>query len=340
MATAHSLRSSAAENAPEANAGARIVAVGGGSGLSVALSGLKRQVGGRIGDLAAVVTVADDGGSSGRLRREFGVPAPGDIRSCLVALADDEDLLARLFQYRFELGEGLSGHSFGNLFLTALAGVTGDFYQAVATAERILSVRGRILPASLGGNLQLRGRGVSGRHYQGESAIGLSGERLAELVLEPSHPDPFPPAVQALTEADLIVLGPGSLYTSIVPNLLIPGIRAAIAASSAPTVLVANLMTQPGETDDMSLLDHLEAIWKHAGEELIDTVLLNRTPLERSVVEHYREAGATPVVSDADAIAAHGVTVVEADLLASGELVRHDPERLATALLDLLAERS
>jgi uncharacterized cofD-like protein len=338
VATPPSPRWSAAEATAEVSGDLRVVTVGGGSGLSVALSGLKRHVGREIADLAAVVTVADDGGSSGRLRRDFGVPAPGDIRSCLVALADDEDLLARLFQYRFQLGEGLSGHSFGNLFLTAVAGVTGDFYQAVETAEKVLAVRGRILPASLGGDLQLRGRGVSGKQYQGESAVGLSGERLTELVLDPPHAHAFPPAVEALERANLIVLGPGSLHTSIIPNLLIPGIRAAIRRCPAPTVLVANLMTQPGETDDLSLLDHLQAIWQHAGEGLVDVVLINRSPLDPAAVAHYREAGATPVAIDVAAIEAHGVRVVAADLVAPGALVRHDPNHLAEALLGLALE--
>lgn len=330
----HSPRSFAAE----ADSGVRVVAVGGGSGLAVALSGLKREVGDRIVDLAAVVTVADDGGSSGRLRRDFGVPAPGDIRSCLVALADDEDLLARLFHYRFASGD-LAGHSFGNLFLTALTGLTGDFAAAVATAERVLSVRGRILPASLGGDLRLRGRGVSGRHYEGESEVGLSGERLVEIALEPAHARAFPPAVEALERADVVVLGPGSLYTSIVPNLLIREIRATLAARTKPTVLVANLMTQPGETDDMTLLDHIEAIRRHAGEGLVDTVLVNDTPLSAEALALYRGAGADPVAVDEARLAQAGVRVVHAQLLAPGELVRHDPQRLADALLGIAGVR-
>ncbi|MEM8934607.1 MAG: gluconeogenesis factor YvcK family protein, partial [Acidobacteriota bacterium] len=215
-----------------------VVAIGGGSGLAVLLRGLKHFVEARE-RLTAVVTVADDGGSSGRLRRELGVLPPGDIRNCIVALADDEDLLARLFQYRFPNGRGLSGHSFGNLLLTALTGVTGDFYQAILTAEQILSVRGRILPATLQ-DVRLRGAGQSGRVYEGESAVGRSGERLASLRLEPAAAPAFAPAIGAIEAADLIVLGPGSLYTSILPNLLIPGIRRAVRRSSARVVLVQN----------------------------------------------------------------------------------------------------
>ena len=180
-----------------------------------------------------MVTVTDDGGSSGRLRREFGVLPPGDIRNCIAALADDEDLLTRLFQYRFPNGGGLLGHSFGNLFLTALTGITGDFHQAILTAESVLSVRGKIFPATLT-DVRLRGRGVSGRVYEGESEVGLSGEELTAVELDPAAPPAFPQAVSALENADLILLGPGSLYTSILPNLLIPGIRQAVAKAKAP----------------------------------------------------------------------------------------------------------
>jgi uncharacterized cofD-like protein len=307
-----------------------VVAVGGGTGLGVILRGLKTRV--ASGSLAAVVTVTDDGGSSGRLRRDFGVLPPGDIRNCIVALADDEDLLARLFQYRFAGGEGLSGHSFGNLFLTALTGITGDFYQAISTAETILSVRGRILPATLT-DVRLRGLGRSGNVYEGESAIGASGEHLAALHLEPEAPPAFPAAVEALEGADLIVLGPGSLYTSILPNLLIPGIRAAIRRSRARVVLPLNLMTQPGETDGMGGLAHLHALDRLAGGDLVDTVVVNSAAPPPELVEHYAETGSHPVTVDRGALKARGVEVVTADLLAPGELIRHDPLKLADAVL-------
>jgi uncharacterized cofD-like protein len=293
--------------------------------------------------LTAVVTVADDGGSSGRLRRELGVLPPGDIRSCLVALADDEDLLARLFSYRFRgpadgtgNGEGVSGHSFGNLFLTALSDITGDFYQAILTAESILSVRGRILPATLT-DVRLRGVGRSGRVYLGESAVGRSGERLAHLDLEPAQASAFPPAVEALERADLVLLGPGSLYTSVIPNLLIPGIRDALRRGPAPVVLVLNLMTQPGETDHMSALDHLAAIEEHAGRGLVDAVLVSSAPLPAAALRLYAEAGSEKVEVDRAAIEARGVEVIEKDLLAGGELIRHDPVRLGRAVLEIAA---
>ena len=315
----------------------RLVAVGGGSGLAVLLRGLKHYVGGRLEDLKAVVTMADDGGSSGRLRRELGVLPPGDVRNCIVALADDEDQLARLFQYRFANGEGLSGHSFGNLFLTALTGITGDFYQAILTAESILSVRGKIYPGTLN-DVRLRGRGVSGRLYDGESAVGLSGEPLESVSLDPATVAAFPPAAEAIRRADAVLLGPGSLYTSILPNLLIPGIRRAIVESTVPVILVANLMTQPGETDGMDAVAHLDAIERHAGAGIVDRILVNTAPLPAGVVSNYGDAGASPVGYDEAALRHRGVDVVGADLLAPGELLRHDPARLAAAILDLVSE--
>ncbi len=312
-----------------------LVAIGGGSGLAVLLRGLKHLMGGPD-RLTAVVTVADDGGSSGRLRREFGVLPPGDIRNCIVALADDEDLLTRLFQYRFANGAGLSGHSFGNLFLTALTGITGDFYQAILTAESILSVRGRILPATLT-DIRLRGTGLSGRIYEGESAVGQSGERLTHLELLPAAVAAFPASIEALDRADLILLGPGSLYTSVLPNLLIPGIRAAARRSRAKVVLISNLMTQPGETDHMNAIEHLDAIEQHVGERLIDYVLISSTEPPAAVLEHYGATGSELVHGDREAFERRGVELVEKNLLAEGMLIRHDPAKLSRAILELIA---
>jgi uncharacterized cofD-like protein len=312
------------------------VAIGGGTGLSVLLRGLKAHVGTeRLRQLTGVVTVTDDGGSSGRLRRELGVLPPGDIRNCIAALADDEDLLTRLFQYRFPNGGGLLGHSFGNLFLTALTGITGDFHQAILTAESLLSVRGKIFPATLT-DVRLRGRGVSGRIYEGESAIGLSGEELAAVELDPATPPAFPPAAAALEAADLVLLGPGSLYTSILPNLLIPGIRQALVKTRARVVLLLNLMTQPGETDGMMGIDHLRALARQAGEGIIDAVLVNSTGIPPALISHYAETGSEPVDVDHAVLEAMGVEVHEADLLAAdGDLIRHDSEKLARAVLEL-----
>jgi uncharacterized cofD-like protein len=321
---------------PARAAGQALVAIGGGTGLSALLRGLKHHVGTpRMCQLTGVVTVTDDGGSSGRLRRELGVLPPGDIRNCIAALADDEDLLTRLFQYRFPNGGGLLGHSFGNLFLTALTGITGDFHQAILTAESLLSVRGKIFPATLT-DVRLRARGVSGTIYEGESAIGLAGEELAAVELDPGAPPAFPQAVAALDRADLILLGPGSLYTSILPNLLIPGIRQALAKSRARVVLLLNLMTQPGETDRMMGIDHLRALVRHAGEGIIDAVLVNATAIRASLIDHYAETGSEPVAVDRAALEAMGVEVHEADLLAAdGDLIRHDSGKLAAAVLEM-----
>jgi len=322
------------------------VAIGGGTGLSALLRGLKAYVGSpRLGRLTGVVTVTDDGGSSGRLRQEFGVLPPGDIRNCIVALAEEEDLLARLFQYRFPNGGGLVGHSFGNLFLTALTGITGDFYQAILTAESILSVRGKIYPATLT-DVRLRGHGVSGRVYEGETAVGVSGEELARLELDPPAPPAFPAAAAALERADAILLGPGSLYTSILPNLLIPGIRQAIAKSKAPVILLLNLMTQPGETDGMMGPAHLAAVQRYIGdrgnkgEGRVDFVLASSTPIPPGLLTHYAETGSAPVAVERETLERMGARVVEADLLAPGDLVRHDSDRLAAAVLGLLERQA
>jgi uncharacterized cofD-like protein len=327
---------SSASPEPARAAGKALVAIGGGTGLSALLRGLKHHVGtDRLRQLTGVVTVTDDGGSSGRLRKEFGVLPPGDIRNCIAALADDEDLLTRLFQYRFPNGGGLLGHSFGNLFLTALTGITGDFHQAILTAESVLSVRGKIFPATLT-DVRLRARGVSGRVYEGESAVGLSCEELAAVEIDPAAPPAFPAAVAALESADLILLGPGSLYTSILPNLLIPGIRQAVAKAKAPVVLLLNLMTQPGETDNMMGADHLRALVRHAGKGLIDAVLVNSTPIPEPLIRHYEETRSEPVTVDRAALEEMGAEIVESDLLAAdGDLIRHDPAKLAEAVLGM-----
>jgi uncharacterized cofD-like protein len=321
-----------------------VVAIGGGTGLAVLLRGLKHHnASGRVGRLSAVVTMSDDGGSSGRLRRDYGVLPPGDIRNCIVALADDEDLLARLFQYRFPDGDGasagLGGHSFGNLFLTALTGITGDFYQAVLTAESILSVRGKIYPSTLH-DVRLRAVGASGRIYEGESAVGHAGEPLERLSLEPAAPPAFVGAVRAVREADLILLGPGSLYTSILPNLLIPALRAAYEASRAPKILLMNLMTQPGETDHLTGIDHLGALERHLGPGVVDAVLVNSAPLPEVAVRLYAATGSDPVPVDAEEFGRHRTRVEAVDLLAAGDLIRHDADKLAAAALELGAELS
>jgi uncharacterized cofD-like protein len=314
----------------------KITALGGGTGLAALLSGLKRHVGGAVSELTAIVAVTDDGGSSGRLRRDLGVLPPGDIRNCLAALADDSDLLTRLFQFRFESGEGLSGHSFGNLFLAALTELTGQLPQAILTAEEILNVRGKILPATLA-SVHLRGFGVSGKVFEGESLIGRSHERLTRIELVPGAPPAYAPALEAIAAADTILLGPGSLYTSILPNLLIPGVSAALRAAEAPVILILNLMTQPGETDGFAGVEHLEVLEEHLGAGLVDAVLAPAGELAAERVAPYRASGAEPVAIDRAALAARDVRLIEADLVAEHGLVRHDPERLAAVVIERLA---
>src|ERR1700690_3265878 len=235
-------------------------------------SSKKAQVGRPISDLAAIVTVTDDGGSSGRLRREYRVLPPGDIRNCMVALSQDEALLGRLFQYRFHTGRGLRGHSFGNLFLTALSHVTGDFAEAVRVSGEVLAIRGRIFPTTLA-NVSLEAAMTDGKIVLGETRIAKSGKKIRKLSLRPRRVRPLPEVLEAIRRADLILIGPGSLYTSILPNLLVSGVAEAIEKSSATRVYVANLMTQPGETEGISLADHVRVIYGHTRRKLIDWVV-------------------------------------------------------------------
>jgi uncharacterized cofD-like protein len=303
--------------------------LGGGSGLAALLSGLKHHT----ANLTAVVTVADDGGSSGRLRRELGMLPPGDIRNCLVGLADDESLMSRLFQYRFTDG-GLEGHSFGNLFVAALTGVTGDFERAVQESTRILKVGGRVLPATLE-NVVLHAELQGGERVAGESTITASDHLPRRVWLEPDKPRAVPQALVAVAEADLLVLGPGSVYTSIVPNLLVPEMREALRRMRGRVVYICNVMTQPGETDGFSAADHLSALYRHGAAGLVDDVVVNDTPASPGIVAAYRAQGAQPVVTDLAALAALGVRVVHADIAAEGDVFRHDPERLAAVLVRL-----
>jgi uncharacterized cofD-like protein len=310
--------------------GPRIVAIGGGSGQSVLLSGLKEH----SSNLTAVVTVADDGGSSGLLRRGLGVLPPGDIRSCLVSLADDESLMSRLFQYRFPQEGGLQGHSFGNLFVAALAAVTGDFERAVQESTSVLNVRGRVLPATLE-SVTLRAELQGGQRVDGESSITSSARLPLRVWLDPARPRALPAALDAIATADLVVLGPGSVYTSIVPNLLIPEVRDALAHTKARVVYVCNVMTQPGETDGYSAADHVSALSRHGAAGLIDDVLVNDTPISAELAAVYHAGGAAPVKVDDRALEVQGVRVVHAGLAHEGDFFRHDSARLAAAVLGL-----
>jgi uncharacterized cofD-like protein len=330
-------------NPKKSSRGFRIVALGGGTGLSALLRGLKQHVvrGGDknpnaerpIADLAAIVTVTDDGGSSGRLRRENRILPPGDIRNCMVALSKDEALLGRLFQYRFHAGRGLIGHNFGNLFLAALTHITGDFTEAIRESSKVLAIRGRIFPSTLS-NVHLVATLTNGRRVRGETRIAASRVPIKKLELSPKKVRPLPLAIEAIRKADLILLGPGSLYTSVLPNLLIPEVASAIASSKAPRVYIANLMTQPGETAGYALADHLRAIQFHASRKLVDYVVANRQPVSPKVVRRYRAQGAEPVVIDLPELQKLGCRVMLDNLLDERDVIRHNHKRLAKLLLD------
>jgi uncharacterized cofD-like protein len=311
--------------------GPRIVAVGGGTGLSTLLRGLKEF----SANTTAIVTVADDGGSSGRLRREIGVLPPGDIRNCLAALADEEKLITELFQYRFRAGDGLTGHSFGNLFLTALSDITGDLEQAIAASSQVLAVRGRVLPATLS-DVKLWAELSDGRRIEGESNITEANGNIVRIGCIPSTPPALPRALQAIREADYIIIGPGSLYTSLIPNLLVPEIAEAIAARDIPRIYICNIMTQPGETQGYTVADHIRAIDAVCGKPLFSAVLVQKkVPSARALIR-YAQEDSYPVILDREAVARLGRRIVLANVIDEDEetgLVRHNPQKLARVLL-------
>jgi len=311
--------------------GPRVVAVGGGNGLAALLRGLKAHT----SNLTAVVTMADDGGSSGLLRRDMGLPPPGDLRNCLVALADDESMMSRLFRYRFPVDGGLQGHSFGNLFMAALSEVTGDFERAVHESTRVLKVRGRVLPSTLD-DVVLHAQLEGGGHVSGESTITASARLPRRVWLTPEAPRGVPQAIAAIAAADLVVLGPGSLYTSVIPNVLVPEVRAALAATRARVVYVCNVMTEPGETDDYTAADHLAALHRHGLEGVVDAVLVNEAPVSEDLVAAYGRSGARPVPADVARLEGLGVKVEHAAVAVESDVVRHDPGRLSRALLRLV----
>jgi uncharacterized cofD-like protein len=324
----------------------RIVALGGGTGLSAVLRGLKEYVAGPkkqgagrpISDLTAVVTVTDDGGSSGRLRREYRVLPPGDIRNCMVALSQDEHLLSQLFQYRFPAGRGLAGHSFGNLFLTALTNVTGDFSRAVRVSAQVLAIRGRIFP-STEQNVTLQAVLEGGAVVAGETAISRSRKRIARVRLVPRRVRPVPQTLEALRQADLILIGPGSLYTSIIPNLLVDGVVETITRSHATCVYIANLMTQPGETGGYSVADHVRAIYDHTRPGLFDFAVINHKPISPRLLRRYRQEGAEPVDPALEELDRLGLPYITGNLLQQDGVVRHDQARLTRLLLDAFVKR-
>jgi uncharacterized cofD-like protein len=326
--------------------GLRVVAIGGGTGLSTLLKGLKHFAltpaeilaapSGKpvISDLCAVVTVSDDGGSSGRLRKELNMLPPGDIRNCIVALSEDEALLSQLFQHRFERGSGLEGHSFGNLFLAALTSITRDFSEAVRLSSEILVTRGHIHPATTS-NIELEALMEDGTRVRGETRITASKGRIQELFLVPPDVDPLPQTLDAIATADIISIGPGSLFTSLIPNLLVHGIAEAIVTSPATKVYICNLMTQANESLGLTAADHIRALNRHAGQQIFDYALINRTPVSDQLKAKYALEGACQIVADLDAIEAMGVIPVLGDYLEEGDVARHNTTRVASDLVQL-----
>ena len=313
------------------NRGTKIVVVGGGTGLSTLLRGLKDY----SSNITAIVTVADDGGSSGRLRREIGVLPPGDIRNCIAALADEEELLTELFQYRFEAGTGLVGHSFGNLFLTVMSEITGDLEQAVAASSKVLAISGKVLPATLS-DVSLWAEMDDGRLIEGESNIPQAGGKIKNIGCMPANPPALPAAVKAIKEAEYIIIGPGSLYTSIIPNLLVPEIRNAIAKADVPRIYVCNIMTQPGETEGYSVADHIRAIDRVGKQKLFDAVLVHRKPPSPVSLKRYAQENSHPVYLDRTEIAKLNRRIVMANVMEEDPIkghVRHSSSQLARVLL-------
>src|ERR1700758_1119056 len=337
---------------PQQNAqtrGLRVVAIGGGTGLSTLLKGLKRYVlsptdlpsslpdAPIIRDLSAVVTVSDDGGSSGRVRKELNMLPPGDIRNCIVALSEDEALLSKLFRHRFDKGSGLEGHSFGNLFLAALTSLTSDFSEAVRLSSEILLTRGHIYPATTS-NIELEALMEDGTRVRGETKITASKGRIRELFLVPPDVGPMPQTLEAIANADVITIGPGSLFTSLIPNLLVRGISEAIVASSAIKVYICNLMTQANESLGLSAADHIQALNRHAQKQIFDYALINRTPASDEMKAKYALEGACQIVNDLDVIEALGVIPVLGDYLEQAGVARHNTTRVAHDLMQLASE--
>ncbi len=327
--------------------GIRAVAIGGGTGLSTLLRGLRRYVASPhqssadcqdapclISDLAAVVTVTDDGGSSGRLRRGFNMLPPGDLRNCMVALSEDEHLISRLFRHRFTTGEGLEGHSFGNLFVAALVEITGDFAQAIKLSSQVLATRGHIYPAT-NANVSLAARMDDGSLVRGETDITASRQRIVELMLDPADAEPLPETLEAIESADLITVGPGSLFTSLITNLLVKGVSEALASSKAVRVFVCNLMTQANESLNLTASQHIERIYEHAHRPIFDYALVNTAPVSRVLLDRYAGQGASPIVADIEAIEALGVRCIAGDFAAEGDVLRHAADRVADAVLRL-----
>jgi uncharacterized cofD-like protein len=320
----------------------RVVAIGGGTGLSTLLRGLREYVTssvpnavpGLISDLAAVVTVTDDGGSSGRLRKGFNMLPPGDLRNCMVALCEEEDLLTQLFAHRFRGGDALKGHNFGNLFVAALTEITGDFGLAIQLASKILATRGRIYPVTTA-NTTLVARMDDGSEVRGETKITASKKRIAELMLDPPNAVPLPEALESIDRADLITVGPGSLYTSLITNLLVQDIPAALANARGVRVYVCNLMSEANESLGLTASEHIKRIYEHAGAPIFDYALVNTASFSDETLARYATEGAAPVIADVESIEALGVRCISGDFASEETTVRHTAGRVTETLLAL-----
>lgn len=310
--------------------GPNITVVGGGTGLSVLLRGMKEVT----RNVTAVVTVADDGGSSGRLREEFNVIPPGDLRNCLVALADTEPMMEKLFQYRFTGNSDLAGHSFGNLFITAMTEVTGDIEQALKESSRVLAVKGRVFPATTA-KVCLSATMDDGSVVDGESQIPLVHKRIKRVHIFPRQVEAVPSTLKAIREAEVIVLGPGSLYTSVIPNLLVEDIAKEIRESSAIKIYICNVMTQPGETDDYTASMHVRALIEHGGNGIVDYVLVNNKPISQEMQEYYAREGQYPVLVDENAIEDLGVKCFKSDIIDDSQMIHHDSLKLAHQVMEI-----
>lgn len=313
------------------NKGPSVVVIGGGTGLSVLLRGIKNVT----SNVTAIVTVADDGGSSGRIREDLGIIPPGDLRSCLVALADTEPLMEKLFQHRFGGTGNLAGHSFGNLFIAAMTEVLGDVEQALRESSKVLKVRGQVLPASTE-TVRLAAEMSDGTIVEGESQIPLAGKPIKRLFIRPEGVLPVRAALEAINDADACILGPGSLYTSILPNLLVADVAEALRTTDAVKIYICNVMTQPGETDGFTASRHVQTIFDHVGPGIIDYVVVNVQGVAPALQEVYALQGAYPVAADIDELRSLGVNVVEANLISQTNLVRHDPVKLSRTIMNMV----
>jgi uncharacterized cofD-like protein len=340
---------------PAPPAALRVVAIGGGTGLSTILRGFRHFVASPpgsgpasleaaaecdpclIGDLAAVVTVTDDGGSSGRLRKDLNMLPPGDLRNCMVALSEDEGLISRLFRHRFQGGEGLQGHSFGNLFVAALTEMTGDFAQAIKLSSQVLATRGHIYPATTT-DVTLVARMNDGSVVRGETNITATKQRIVQLSIEPEKVDPLPETLHAISQADVITIGPGSLYTSLITNLLVHGIPEALAAARSVRIYICNLMTQANESLGLTASEHIEKIYEHTRQPIFDYAIVNTAPVSDALRRSYAREGAVAIVPDIHRIEALGIRCIPGNFAAEGDVLRHAADRVAETVLRIGSE--